>query len=180
MSMSIYAMNYYNDSLQNKQNGTKSMTEKVKATDMKQEELQENRGSAQLTQEKYREDGTVSMVQHMQGTEAYLQIKTGEANSQVLESASEEQLYSDAVRTDTIMISEEGRQASNQMRQQSESIDSLSNNSTVQQLQEETSEETEYQAEDLSEYTDTELKQMYYRGEITLQEYEDETGEIIE
>lgn len=76
------------------------------------------------------------------------------------------------------MISEEGRQASIQMRQQSVSVDSSSNN-TIQQMQEDTSEETEYQTEDLSEYTDTELKQMYYRGEITLQEYEDETGEII-
>jgi len=76
------------------------------------------------------------------------------------------------------MISEEGRQASIQMRQQSVSVDSSSNNSTIQQLQEDTSEETEYQTEDLSEYTDTELKQMYYRGEITLQEYEDETGKV--
>lgn len=180
MSMSIYAMNYYNDSLQNKQNGTKSMTEKTKESDMKQGELQENWGSAQLTQEKYREDGTVSMVQRMKGTEAYLQIKTGETNAQVLESTSEELLYSDAARTDTVMISEEGRQASIQMRQQSVSAGSSSNNSTMQQLQEDTSEETEYQVEDLSEYTDTELKQMYYRGEITLQEYEDETGKIIE
>lgn len=102
-----------------------------------------------------------------------------QTNSQVLESTSEELLHSDAVRTDTVMISEEGRQASIQMRQQSVSVDSSSNN-TIQQLQEDTSEETEYQTEDLSEYTDTELKQMYYRGEITLQEYEDETGEIIE
>ncbi len=77
------------------------------------------------------------------------------------------------------MISEEGRQASIQMRQQSVRVDSSSNNSTIQQLQEDASEEIEYQVEDLSEYTDTELKQMYYRGEITLQEYEDETGEII-
>ena len=65
------------------------------------------------------------------------------------------------------------------MRQQSVRVDSSSNNSTIQQLQEDASEEIEYQVEDLSEYTDTELKQMYYRGEITLQEYEDETGEII-
>lgn len=178
MSMSIYAMNYYNDSLQNKQNGAKSMTEKTKETDMKQGELQENWGAAQLTQEKYREDGTVSMVQRMQGTDTYLQIKDGQPNSS--ENVSGEAMYSDAVRTDTITISEEGRQASNQIRRQSKNADSLSDNSTVQQLQEETSEETEYQVEDLSEYTDTELKQMYYRGEITLQEYEDETGEIIE
>lgn len=101
MSMSIYAMNYYNDSMQNKQSGTKT-----KETDMKQEELQENWGSAQLTREKYREDGTVSMVKRMQGTEAYLQVKAGQTNSQVLDSTSEELLYSDAVRTDTVMISQ--------------------------------------------------------------------------
>lgn len=40
--------------------------------------------------------------------------------------------------------------------------------------------EYEYEAEDLSEYTDSELKQMYYRGDITRQEYEDETGETLE
>lgn len=38
----------------------------------------------------------------------------------------------------------------------------------------------QYEAEDLSEYTDSELKQMYYKGEITRQEYEDETGETLE
>ena len=39
-----------------------------------------------------------------------------------------------------------------------------------------------YQAEveGLSGYTDTELKQMYYKGEITRQEYEDETGKTLE
>ena len=37
-----------------------------------------------------------------------------------------------------------------------------------------------YEAEDLSEYTDTELRQMYRRGEITRQEYEDETGETVD
>lgn len=42
------------------------------------------------------------------------------------------------------------------------------------------SEGYQYEAEDLSEYTDTELKQMYYKGEITRQEYEEETGETLE
>lgn len=37
-----------------------------------------------------------------------------------------------------------------------------------------------YEAENLSEYTDSELKQMYYKGEITRQEYEDETSEALE
>lgn len=34
--------------------------------------------------------------------------------------------------------------------------------------------------EDLSEYTDAELKQLYYKGEITRQEYIDETGDTLE
>lgn len=38
----------------------------------------------------------------------------------------------------------------------------------------------QYEMEDLSEYTDSELKQMYYKCEITRQEYEDETGETLE
>lgn len=41
-------------------------------------------------------------------------------------------------------------------------------------------EKYQYEAEDLSEYTDTELKQMYYNGEITRREYEAETGETLE
>ena len=64
--------------------------------------------------------------------------------------------------TDTVEISEKGRAASAQMQSQ--------------QTGTEAAEVVQYEAEDLSEYTDTELKLMYYRGEITRQEYEDETG----
>jgi hypothetical protein len=38
----------------------------------------------------------------------------------------------------------------------------------------------QYEAEELSEYTNTESKQMYYNGDITRQEYENETGETLE
>ena len=38
----------------------------------------------------------------------------------------------------------------------------------------------QYEAGDLSEYTDAELKQLYYKGEITRQEYIDETGDTLE
>lgn len=63
---------------------------------------------------------------------------------------------------DTVEISAEGRAAG-------------------ARLQEQTADAAEqYEAENLSEYTDTELKQMYYKGEITRQEYEDETGEALE
>jgi hypothetical protein len=70
-----------------------------------------------------------------------------------------------APRMDTVEISDEGRAASAQLQGQ----------------QTEAAAETEQaEVEDLSEYTDTELKQMYYKGEITRQEYEDETGEVLE
>lgn len=72
-------------------------------------------------------------------------------------------------RMDAIEISEEGRQASAQMIRQTKNNASLQDSSPA-----------EIHVETLSEYTDTELKQMYYRGEITLQEYEDETGETIQ
>lgn len=67
-------------------------------------------------------------------------------------------------RTDTVEISEKGKAASAKLQGQS------SGTASVEQ----------YEAEDLSEYTDTELKQMYYNGEITRQEYEDETGKTLE
>lgn len=64
---------------------------------------------------------------------------------------------------DTVEISEEGRTASVQMQSQRTETEAAA-----------------AEVEDLSEYTDTELKQMYYKGEITRQEYEDETGETLE
>lgn len=71
-----------------------------------------------------------------------------------------------APRMDTVEISGEGRAASAKLQEQ--------------QPETAVAEVEQYEAEDLSEYTDTELKQMYYKGEITRQEYEDETGEALE
>ena len=71
-----------------------------------------------------------------------------------------------APRMDTVEISEEGRAASAQLQ--------------GQQTETAAAEVEQYEAEDLSKYSDTELKQMYYNGEITRQEYEDETGETLE
>lgn len=65
---------------------------------------------------------------------------------------------------DTVEISAEGARAA--FREQKSEASEIS---TVK----------EYQAEDLSEYTASELEQMYYQGKITLQEYEDETGETL-
>lgn len=67
-----------------------------------------------------------------------------------------------ALRMDTVEISEEGRKAA------------------AGKQQTDTDAVDEYTAKDLSEYTDSELKQMYQKGEITRQEYEDETGESLD
>ena len=69
---------------------------------------------------------------------------------------------------DKVEISKEGQAASVQT--QNQQTESEAAAAKVEQ----------YEAEDLSEYTDSELKQMYYKGEITRQEYEDETGEPLE
>lgn len=71
-----------------------------------------------------------------------------------------------APRMDTVEISKEGQAASAKLQQQSTDVAAT--------------EDYQYEVEDLSQYTDTELKQMYYNGEITRQEYEDETGETLE
>ena len=69
---------------------------------------------------------------------------------------------------DTVEISAEGRAASAQLQGQQAETDTVS------------AEVEQHEAEDLSEYSDTELKQMYYKGEITRQEYENETGKKLE
>lgn len=74
----------------------------------------------------------------------------------------------DAPRMDRVEISKEGQAASAQMQGQQTGSEAAA------------AEVERYEAEDLSEYTDSELKQMYYKGEITRQEYEDETGEVLE
>ena len=70
-------------------------------------------------------------------------------------------------RMDTVEISAEGRAASTQLQEQQTGADTAA-------------EAAQCEAEDLSKYSDTELKQMYYNDEITRQEYEDETGEVLE
>ena len=71
-----------------------------------------------------------------------------------------------APRMDTVEISEEGKAASIKLQEQ--------------QTDTSAAEGYQYEEEDLSQYTDAELKQMYYNGDITRQEYEDETGETLE
>jgi len=68
-------------------------------------------------------------------------------------------------RTDRVEISAEGQAASAKLQEQQTGTDA---------------EAYEYEVEDLSEYTDSELRQMYYKGEITRQEYEDEADKPLE
>jgi len=68
-------------------------------------------------------------------------------------------------RMDRVEISAEGRAVSIRLQEQQSDTD--------------VAKEIECEMEDLSEYTNTELRQMYYKGEITRQEYEDETGEPL-
>lgn len=110
---------------------------------------QQSTVSASLDQVNMGQDGiAVTEISRQQGAE---------------QSAAQKQ--SAAPHTDTVEISEEGRAASVQMQVQQTGTEAAA------------AETEQYEAEDLSEYTDTELKQMYYKGEITRQEYEDETGE---
>jgi len=71
-----------------------------------------------------------------------------------------------APRKDRVEISEEGQAACTKLQEQQSGTGAA--------------EEYEYEVEDLSEYTDAELKQMYYKGEITRQEYEDEVDKPLE
>lgn len=100
-------------------------------------------------------------------------IKKQESNPKEAENLEQKQeteqtaapLKAAAPRTDTVEISKEGRAASARFQ--------------AQRIKSDTVEETAYEEDDLSKYTDSELKQMYYSGDITLQEYEDETGEKL-
>lgn len=100
-------------------------------------------------------------------------ISTANAGAAVAETSSQQSTEQadpsvslSSPRVDTVEISEEGRAFSAQIQAQK------SNESTAQEYQ--------YESENLSEYTNSELKTMYYRGEITFQEYEEETGETLE
>lgn len=103
------------------------------------------------------------------GSARYDQINLGEDGVAVAQvgrpqgaEQSAGQRKSTVLSRDTVEISAEGQAA------------------CAKQEQAEKTEAYQYEAEDLSEYTDTELEQMYRRGEITRQEYEDETGETVD
>lgn len=81
-----------------------------------------------------------------------------------------QQKQSVSPRMDTVEISAEGKAASAKLQVQQSGTDAETGET----------ESYQYETDDLSKYTDAELKQMYKRGEITRQEYEKKTGEVLE
>lgn len=79
---------------------------------------EQNVSAVNMAQDKYREDGTISVAQRTQGTEAYRQIKEGEGNVGEMQNIADRQSYEDNVQMDTVIISEEGRQAYSRMSKQ--------------------------------------------------------------
>lgn len=103
------------------------------------------------------------------GSARYDQVNLGEDGVAVAQVSRQQgaeqsagQRKSTAPSKDTVEISAEGQAA------------------CAKQEQAENAGAYQYEAEDLSKYTDTELKQMYRKGEITRQEYEEETGETVD
>ena len=150
MSMTVDNVSYLTGMRQNERVSTaKKQEQKESAADVGK--AQKSSVSANLDQVNMGQDGiAVTEVSRQQGAE---------------QSVSQKQ--SALPRMDTVEISEEGRAANVQMQSQKTETETAAAN--VEQ----------YEAEDLSEYTDTELKQMYYKGEITRQEYIDETGDTL-
>lgn len=91
-------------------------------------------------------------------------IAVTEVNRQQGAEQSATQKRSVSPRMDTVEISAEGLAASAKMQEQQATA----------------AEEVSSGTEDLSEYTDAEQKRMYYKGEITRQQYEEETGNTLE
>ena len=150
MSMTVDNVSYLTGMRQNTRVSTAERQEQ-KEVGPDVGKIQQSGVSANLDQVNMGQDGiAVTEVSRQQGAE---------------QSASQKQ--SALPRMDTVEISEEGRAASVQMQIQKTETETAAAN--VEQ----------YEAEDLSEYTDTELKQMYYKGEITRQEYIDETGDTL-
>ena len=127
------------------------------------EEKQEQRGAAVDAGKTQRSSVSASLDQVNMGQDG---VAITEVSRQQGVEQSTAQKQPAAPRMDTVEISEEGRAISAQLQ--------------GQQTETAAAEVEQYEAEELSEYTNTELKQMYYNGDITRQEYEDETGETLE
>ena len=127
------------------------------------EEKQEQKGAAADVGKTQQSSVSASLYQVNMGQEG---VAITEVSRQQGAEQSATQKQPAAPRMDTVEISEEGRAASAQLQ--------------GQQTETAAAEVEQYEAEDLSKYSDTELRQMYYKGEITRREYEDETGETLE
>lgn len=154
MSMTIHTNSYLNGALQNTRTAD---GEKHGQKDGSAEvgKIRQSSRSASLDQVNMGEDGlAVTQVSRQQGAEP-----------------ASAQKQPASPRLDTVEISEEGQAAG--MKTQSRSA-------AAEESGDAADSGYKYEPEDLSDYTDAELKLMYYRGEITRQEYEDETGETLE
>ncbi|MDE7219628.1 MAG: hypothetical protein K2O45_08420 [Oscillospiraceae bacterium] len=150
MSMTISAASYLNSISQTTRSSSEEKQEQ-KSVPVEVGKTQQSAVSASLDRVNMGQDGiAVTEVGRQQGAEQ-----------------SAAQKRSAAPQTDTVEISAEGKAASVKSREQMQDGAAAL-------------EETQYGTEDLSVYTDAELKQMYYKGEITRQEYEDETGEALQ
>lgn len=149
--MSLSINNYLNSTFQDvRTTSAEKLGQKDKAAETGK--TQESAVSASLDQINMGEDGiAVTEVSRQQGAE---------------QSAAKK--YSATPHMDTVEISKEGK------------AKAASAISRAKQTESDAAEEYQSEAENLSKYTDTELKQMYYRGEITRQEYENETGRALE
>lgn len=130
---------------------------------------QNTRVSAAEKQEQKGAEADVGKIQQSGVSASLDQVNMGEDGAAVTQVSRQQgaeqsagQKRPAAPSRDTVEISAEGRAANAQGQQAAGA------------------EMEQYEAEDLSEYTDSELKQMYYKGEITRREYEDETGEALE
>ena len=151
MSMTISTTSYFSNIQQNTRASGEEMRE-GKNSAAGAGKTQQSSASASLDQINLGQDGAaVNEVSRQQGSG---------------QSAAKKQ-YTASPAADTVEISEDGQAASVKLQEQ-------------KAARPETEQTDQYETEDLSEYTDTELKQMYYKGEITRQEYEDETGETLE
>lgn len=154
MSMTINTNSYLNGTIQNTRTAD---GEKHGQKDGSSEagKIRQSSRSASLDQVNMGEDGlAVTQVSRQQGAEP---------------AAAQKQPASP--RADTVEISEEGQAANMKMQSRSAAAEGSGDAADSGY---------KYEPEDLSDYTDAELKLMYYRGEITRQEYEDETGETLE
>lgn len=150
MSMMINANSYINGTIQNTRmaDGEKHGRKDAAAEAGK---IRQSSRSASLDQVNMGEDGVaVAQVSRQQGAEPAAPQKKPASP-----------------RMDTVEISEEGQAAGRKMQSRSTAAEEGGKASGSGY---------KYKPKDLSGYTDAELKQMYYRGEITRQEYEEETG----